>query len=119
MAFDPAPATLALPTSDPLGPHVAASCFEFLLIELVPLAYRIAGDRAAREEEGVGADASGTAVVSGGSGGAVVGTGGGGSLGIGGIGGSVMGLDEDETREAVFWRLDGLGYRVGLGVVER
>jgi trafficking protein particle complex subunit 6 len=114
MAFDPATAALALPTADPLGPHVAASCFEFLLIELVPLAYRIAGDRAAREEEMVGA----TAAV-GGSSGAVAGAGGGGSLGIGGIGGSVMGLDEDETREAVFWRLDGLGYRVGLAIVER
>lgn len=27
--------------------------------------------------------------------------------------------DEDETREAVFYRLEGMGYRVGLGVVER
>ncbi|EME82149.1 uncharacterized protein MYCFIDRAFT_188929 [Pseudocercospora fijiensis CIRAD86] len=26
---------------------------------------------------------------------------------------------DDETREAVFWRLDGLGYRVGQGLVER
>jgi len=28
-------------------------------------------------------------------------------------------LDEDEEREAVFFRLEGLGYRVGLGLVER
>lgn len=28
-------------------------------------------------------------------------------------------MDNDETREAVFWRLDGLGYRVGQGLVER
>jgi hypothetical protein len=28
-------------------------------------------------------------------------------------------VDEDEAREAVFHRLEGLGYRVGLGVVER
>lgn len=27
--------------------------------------------------------------------------------------------DEDERREAVFWRLDALGYRVGQGLVER
>ncbi|KAF2160671.1 hypothetical protein M409DRAFT_59708 [Zasmidium cellare ATCC 36951] len=26
---------------------------------------------------------------------------------------------DDETREAVFWRLDGLGYRVGQGLAER
>ena len=28
-------------------------------------------------------------------------------------------VDEDEERDAVFYRLDGLGYRVGLGLVER
>jgi hypothetical protein len=28
------------------------------------------------------------------------------------------GVDE-ETRDAIFWRLDGLGYRVGQGLVER
>lgn len=117
MAFEPPPATLALPTADPLGPHVAASCFEFLLIELVPLAYRIAGDMAAREEE-LGAKALTSGAATGGAVGPGASTGGG-SLGVGGIGGSVVGMDEDETREAVFWRLDGLGYRVGLGIVER
>jgi len=40
-------------------------------------------------------------------------------FGIGGIGGAVDGRDEEETREAVFYKLDGLGYRVGLGLVER
>jgi hypothetical protein len=47
------------------------------------------------------------------------GSGGAGSLGIGGIGGAVEGMDEEETRDAVFWRLDSLGYRVGLGIVDR
>lgn len=28
-------------------------------------------------------------------------------------------LDEDELREATFYRLEALGYRVGLGIVER
>jgi len=32
--------------------------------------------------------------------------------------GGAGGLD-DETRDAVFWRLDGMGYRVGQGLVER
>jgi hypothetical protein len=41
------------------------------------------------------------------------------ALGIGGIGGAVKGLDDEETRESVFWRLDSLGYRVGLGIVDR
>jgi trafficking protein particle complex subunit 6 len=41
------------------------------------------------------------------------------ALGIGGVGGVVKGLDEEETRESVFWRLDALGYRVGLGIVDR
>lgn len=49
----------------------------------------------------------------------VTGTMGGTGMGIGGIGGAVDGMDEEETREAVFWRLDGLGYRVGLGLVDR
>ena len=132
MAFEPPPAALALPAADPIGPHVAASCFEFLLIELVPLAYRIAADVATREDEWAGGSASKrntTAVVTSSSSGpqrpgsvvaaSVPGGGSMAGLGIGGIGGSVVGLDEDETREAVFWRLDGLGYRVGLGIVEK
>jgi hypothetical protein len=111
---------------------VAASCFEFLLIELVPLAYRIAADVAAREDEWTGGPSSKrntTAIItSGGSGpqisgstavASVPGDGSLSNLGIGGIGGSVIGMDEDETREAVFWKLDGLGYRVGLGIVEK
>lgn len=28
-------------------------------------------------------------------------------------------LDDEEERDAVFWRLEGLGYRVGQGLVER
>lgn len=40
-------------------------------------------------------------------------------LGIGGIGGGIEGREDEEVREGVFWKLDGLGYRVGLGLVER
>jgi len=40
-------------------------------------------------------------------------------FGIGGVGGAVKGQEEEETRERVFYRLDGLGYRVGQGLVER
>lgn len=37
---------------------------------------------------------------------------------VGTPGNAPTGLDE-ETREAMFWRLDGLGYRVGQGLAER
>ena len=36
----------------------------------------------------------------------------------GGLGGTAT-VDEEESREAVFHRLEALGYRVGLGIVER
>ena len=38
--------------------------------------------------------------------------------GAGGLGGTAT-VDEEESREAVFHRLEALGYRVGLGIVER
>lgn len=40
-------------------------------------------------------------------------------FGIGGIGGAAQGQQEEETRERVFYKLEGLGYRVGQGLVER
>jgi len=45
-------------------------------------------------------------------------TGAGGPVGGGG-GGATATVDDEEAREAVFHRLEGLGYRVGLGIVER
>jgi hypothetical protein len=124
-------------TLSPTDPTVAASCLDFLLIELVPLAERItsqlhACDAALREEykrsqifhdqppppstsaaaggeDGAGAVSS-AVIMDGASsvGGAATDN----STAMGG------GVD-DETRDAVFWRLDGLGYRVGQGLVER
>ncbi|KAH7074403.1 transport protein particle component [Paraphoma chrysanthemicola] len=120
MASQP-PDTPTQPTSytDPTFSLLNVSCLDLLLIELVPMAYRITADLAAREEEwlqpsklnrlsGTSNDASST----------VAGTGAGGPVG-GGAGGGTMTVDEEEAREAVFHRLEGLGYRVGLGVVER
>jgi trafficking protein particle complex subunit 6 len=120
MSFQsPNPTSLA--TDDPNAPAVAAVCFEFLLIELVPMAYRIAAEVAAREDEWLAGGHAGEKkegakeeekvrkrdemLVKG--------------FGIGGIGGTVEGREEEETKEGVFWKLDGLGYRVGLGLVER
>ena len=80
------------------------------------MAYRITADLTLKEEEWVGAsatkvnrlsshsnDASSTAA------GAAAGT---------RLGGTAT-IDEEESREAVFHRLESLGYRVGLGIVER
>ncbi|ROW14940.1 hypothetical protein VPNG_03360 [Cytospora leucostoma] len=69
MSFDP-----VMPpynASDPHATFLSSSCLDFLLIEIVPMAYR-------RRV-----------------------------------------LDEEEERDAVFYRLETLGYRVGQGLVER
>ncbi|KAL8728124.1 MAG: hypothetical protein Q9166_005605 [cf. Caloplaca sp. 2 TL-2023] len=69
--------------SDPYATFLNSSCFDLLLIEIVPLAYRLAGELTAARD-------------------------GGGNQ-----------IDDEEQREAAFRRLDGLGYRVGQGLVER
>lgn len=89
--------------SDPSATFVNASCMELLMIELVPLAYRMANhadgeaeganglkerDREREKERGKEGSAEGK-------------------------------MDEDEERDAVFYRLEMLGYRVGQGLVER
>ena len=126
-------------------PTVAASCLDFLLIELVPLAQRIteqlhARDQALRNEykrsqifhDQPPPPNSSTAVASGSGGegdvnsGAEVKTAATAFTDVGSVGGAptdntttAAGGVDDETRDAVFWRLDGLGYRVGQGLVER
>jgi hypothetical protein len=115
----PVQAPTDTPTSyvDPTFSLLNSTCLDLLLIELVPMAYRITADLAAREEEWTGTsttksnrlsshsnDASSTAAGAG--------------VGTTGAGGTAT-VDEEESREAVFHRLESLGYRVGLGVVER
>jgi trafficking protein particle complex subunit 6 len=65
--------------SDPHATFLNSSCLDLLLIELVPMAYRIANEFNLSDEK----------------------------------------LDDEEEREAVFYRLDMLGYRVGQGLAER
>ena len=138
----PAPGTDT--TISPSDPTLAASCLDFLLIELVPLAQRItdqlaARDAALREEykrsqifhDQPPPPNSSTAVASGSGGegdvnsGAEVKTAATAFTDVGSVGGAptdnttAAGGVDDETRDAVFWRLDGLGYRVGQGLVER
>ena len=69
--------------SDPYATFVNASCMDLLLIEMVPMAYRIASELASPSQDGI------------------------------------KPIDEVEQREAVFRRLETLGYRVGQGLVER
>jgi hypothetical protein len=120
--------TAALPVvdDDALNPKVAVSCLDFLLIELVPLAQRMAEGLHAREQALVDEfqqskifnnrdatasatdEKAGTSTTQGEAGPAQnSGT----ALGPSGMSG--------EIRDAVFWRLDNLGYRVGQGLVER
>lgn len=125
--------------SDPTATFVNTSCLDLLLIELVPLAYRLANelDSSDRERDGPAGYASipnesGTATevkrrtvdTTAGSTTGTAGTTGGSTNGTGtgalrkGPGG-LSSMDEDEERDAVFWRLESLGYRVGQGLVER
>lgn len=90
--------------SDPNASFLSSSCLDFLLIEIVPMAYRVTNELEAsatedttttdntKEQKGNG-DKTNTSI------------------------GKVM--DEDEERDAVFYRLETLGYRVGQGLVER
>ncbi|EME42896.1 hypothetical protein DOTSEDRAFT_173406 [Dothistroma septosporum NZE10] len=90
------------------NPKLNVSCLDFLLIELVPLAQRITDQLHAREQALVDEFKSTNSVKD--------------SSFVGGMGSTALGtatVMDDETREAVFWRLDGLGYRVGQGLVER
>ncbi|KAI1821771.1 BET3 family protein [Xylaria intraflava] len=93
--------------SDPTATFVGTSCFDFLLIELVPMAYRIT-NKLEDANDGKINEATGSINT---------------SVGATSTAPTTTGrkgkLDEDEEREAVFYRLEGLGYRVGLGLVER
>ncbi|KAL9625020.1 MAG: hypothetical protein Q9160_000749 [Pyrenula sp. 1 TL-2023] len=93
--------------SDPHARFLNVSCLDLLLIELVPLAERMARHVSA----GMSSSPNGGE----GRGGAgEVGTDGG--TATGGVG---DGEDEERVRDAMYWRLDALGYRVGLGLSER
>ena len=110
-------------STDPSAKFLSSSALDFLLIELVPLAYRVSQDR--DSSLGGGGELSesngnnNTAVSTTGAAGSVTdGSGGGMITGAGKetTTGTVMG---EETIEAVRHRLDMQGYRVGQGLVER
>ena len=115
--------------TDPNARFLGSSCLDFLLIELVPMAYRITNEVDAAALDAASLPASGSAMtaaadagqsqtqsqgqglqakspVSNGASTAVTPSG-------------TRRMDEDEERDAVFFRLETLGYRVGQGLVER
>lgn len=85
---------------DPTATFLSASCLDFLLIELVPMAYRVTNEleasASAHGTSGVASAAEKDAPSA-----------------------PRAAMDEEEERDAVFYRLETLGYRVGQGLVER
>lgn len=103
--------------SDPSATFLNSSCLDLLLIELVPMAYRVANELQPSDRETAANGAGGGKSEAGEKYGSLVGGGAGTAAGTHGGAGSKM--DEDEERDAVFYRLEMLGYRVGQGLVER
>jgi hypothetical protein len=109
--------------SDPSASFLALSTLDFLLIELVPMAYRLArevdlkkdDELAGYTEEQLQAKEQEKREKKGNAGSV--------STRQGTMAGGVSGMGkedgDEEERDAVFWRLESLGYRVGLGIVER
>ncbi|EFR03306.1 hypothetical protein MGYG_06305 [Nannizzia gypsea CBS 118893] len=107
MSFDtPTPPFSA---SDPHARFLNASCLDLLLIELVPMAERLVqelelGEKDSPVKQGEALDAKNK------------------ERGKGeekDSKSSVAVMDDEEYREAIYFRLESLGYRVGLGLGER
>ncbi|KAI0993027.1 hypothetical protein K3495_g15157 [Podosphaera aphanis] len=85
--------TQLLHTNDASASFLNLSCLDFLMIELVPMAYRVANDVVTiAQQDSDKMDKSAA---------------------------DLRKMDEDEEKDAVFLRLEALGYRVGQGLVER
>ena len=104
MSFDTPNPTYS--ASDPYATFLNASCFEHLLIELVPLAERMAR-RLEDSIDGRGGPVGGAAGTA--TGGSTTGTG----------TSTEKEQDDERFRDAVYFRLESLGYRVGQGLSER
>ncbi|KAH8761417.1 transporter particle component [Hyaloscypha finlandica] len=106
--------------SDPTATFLNSSCLDLLMIELVPMAYRIVNEIDSSDPPPPSANPSSTTNSQAQS--PAQSRKGDGSLkgGVGAVGvnGSRK-MDEEEERDAVFYRLEMLGYRVGQGLVER
>ncbi|KAB5558389.1 transporter particle component [Coniochaeta sp. 2T2.1] len=106
MAFEPVMPPYNI--SDPSATFLSSSCLDFLLIEIVPMAYRVTNEleAAAQQDPTSTSDENKTTTTP-----------------LQQQNGETTEtrklLDEDEERDAVFYRLETLGYRVGQGLVER
>ncbi|KAJ4424719.1 hypothetical protein N0V82_000647 [Gnomoniopsis sp. IMI 355080] len=113
MSFEP-----VLPpynASDPTATFLSSSCLDLLLIELVPMAYRVTNElEAASASVAVPPPTTGQNPSTS-SDSVSVST----AAAAAAVPGSKRVMDEDEERDAVFYRLETLGYRVGQGLVER
>lgn len=110
-------------SSDPTATFLSSSTLDFLLIELVPLALRVTADRdfaspSAGTTAGSTADAlqspphSAATAKSEATSGTVVGD-------ATAAGDTPKRIDDEEHLDAVHYRLESQGYRVGQGLVER
>lgn len=88
--------------SDPHATFLNASCLDLLLIEMVPMAYRIAEDLTLSTPTTTAT----TSIVNG-------------NKKQQGAGGEDEEVREEKRKEIAQSRLEGLGWRVGVGVVER
>ena len=120
---------MSKPSTQPIDDDIAnpkfnAAALDFLLIELVPLAQRITEQLQAREQALIDEYKRSKIFNSGSKDSQAGGTDGSSmnkesTAGTGEITSLGFPTTDDATREAMFWRLDGLGYRVGQGLVER
>jgi hypothetical protein len=104
MAFEPVMPPYNI--SDPTATFLSSSCLDFLLIELVPMAYRVTNElevAAARQDPSSSSSSDPSQQQQ--------------QQQYSSEPQKL--LDEDEERDAVFYRLETLGYRVGQGLVER
>ncbi|KAK8927658.1 Trafficking protein particle complex subunit 6B [Metarhizium anisopliae] len=102
-------------SSDPSANFLSSSCLDFLLIELVPLAYRVTNERDSTQDPSEPAGAQAAEAASTSHRGASLGSGGAHHVSSSGT----RKLDDEEELDAVHFRLESLGYRVGQGLVER
>lgn len=113
--------------TDPTATFLSSSCLDLLLIELVPMAYRVTNelDAASASDPNLppppapGASAAQQQASSSADSVSAAGTAGTAPPPPSGAGGARRVMDEEEERDAVFYRLEMLGYRVGQGLVER
>jgi hypothetical protein len=101
------------PPTDAHTRLLSASCLDFLLIELVPMAERLAHEPAARGIDPIASDNDSAKDEEG------EGEGEGDKTQTQTNGTAPPPDDEEARREATFFRLEGLGYRVGQGLAER